>query len=80
MARPATVQNGDTLILDCSAAGGPNNMFRWSKDGGGIAGSTDYILNIAGVTTTDGGFYECVVNNTAGYSSANITIYGRTCV
>ena len=78
MARPATVDNGDTLILNCTASGGPNNTFRWSKDGGDIAGSTDGILNIADVTTTDGGSYECVVNNTASNSSANITIYGRT--
>ena len=28
------------------------------------------------VTADDGGIYECAVNNTAGESSANITIYG----
>ena len=77
MVRPATVENGDTLILTCTASGGPDNTFRWSKDGGDIAESTNGILNIT-VAATDGGVYECVVNNTAGYSSANITIYGRT--
>ena len=59
------------------ASGGPSNMFRWVKDGIYIDGNT---LNITEVTATDGGLYECVVNNTAGNSSANITIYGRTCI
>ena len=80
MARPATVENGDTLILTCTASGGPDNMFYWFKDDDLISQSTDGILNIGNVTATDGGLYECVVNNTAGDSSANITIYGRTCI
>ena len=80
MARPATVDNGDNLILNCTASGGPNNIFYWFKDGNFLSQSTDGILNIGSVAATDGGLYECVVNNTAGDSSANITIYGRTCI
>ena len=80
MARPATVKNGDTLILTCAASGGPDNMFYWFKDDEFLDQSTDGILNIGNVTATDGGPYECVVNNTAGDSSVNITIYGRTCI
>ena len=80
MARPATVDNGDTLTLTCSASGGPNNTFRWFKDGVFLSQRTNGILNIGSVAATDGGLYECVVNNTAGDSSANITIYGRTCI
>ena len=79
MARPATVENGDTLILTCTASGGPDNMFYWSKDGDFLP-STDGILTIADITATDGGMYECVVNNTAGDGSSDITIYGRTCI
>ena len=75
-ANPTTVQN-DVLTLTCMASGGPSNMFHWVKDGICTDGNT---LIITKVTATDGGFYECIVNNTAGDSSANITIYGRTCI
>ena len=71
------MQNGDVLTLTCMASGGPNNTFCWVKDGVYTDGNT---LNITEVTATDGGLYECIVYNTAGNNSANITIYGRTCI
>ena len=52
-------------------------MFRWVKDGDDITGSTNSMLNITDVTADDGGLYQCVVNNEAGNSSADINIYGR---
>ena len=79
MERPATVEYEDDLLLTCTASGGPNNMFYWFKDDVYLDGSTDGILNITDVTADDGGLYECVVNNTAGNSSADITIYGESC-
>ena len=80
MERLATVEYGDVLTLICTASGGPNNMFRWSKDGDFLDEGTDGVLNITDVTADDGGLYECIVNNTAGSSFSNITIYGRTCI
>ena len=74
------MENGDNLTLTCTASGGPSNMFRWVKDSIDITGSTDRMLNITGVTADEGGLYECVVNNEAGNSSADINIYGRTCI
>ena len=81
MERPATVEYEDDLLLTCAASGarGANNMFHWFKNGDYLDGSIDGILNITDVTADDGGLYECVVNNTAGSSSANITIYGMYC-
>ena len=55
-------------------------MFQWFKAGDFLDRSTDGILNITDVSAYDGGLYECVVNNTAGSSSANITIYGMYCL
>ena len=67
--------------MTCTASGGPNNTFYWFMGGvARLSQSTDGILNITDITATNGGVYECVVNNTAGNSSANITIYGRTCI
>ena len=70
-----TVEYGDSLTLNCSNSGGPNNMLRWIKDGL-FEGTTDNILMINVVTIDDGGIYQCVVNNTAGENSTEITIYG----
>ena len=80
MARPAVVQYGDILTLNCTTSGSNDNMFQWYKDDIILEGNTDNILNITDVTADDGGLYECVVNNTAGNSSANITIYGMSCL
>ena len=78
--RPAVVEYGDVLTLNCTTSGGPDNMFSWFKDNILLQESTDNILAIAAVNAADGGLYECVVDNTAGNSSANITIYGEFCV
>ena len=77
MDSPAVVEYGDILTLTCITSGGPNNMFQWIKDGINLEESTS-ILNIMRVTAADGGFYGCVVNNAAGSSSTNTTIYGRS--
>ena len=78
MARPVSVEYGGDITLSCISSDDPNNMFFWFKDGVYADGNIDNILNITDVTADDGGLYECVVNNTAGSSSANITIYGES--
>ena len=77
-ARPAVVEYGNVLTLNCTASGGSNNMFLWYKDDVLLEGNADNILNITAVSAANGGLYECVVNNTAGNSTANITVYGKT--
>ena len=79
-ARPVVVENGDVLTLNCTASGGPDNMLHWYKDNVLLQGNTDNVLEITSVNAADGGFYECVINNTAGNSTANVTIYGRSCL
>ena len=78
-ARPAIVEYGDGLTLNCAASGGPANMFRWFKDDGLLQGNNDNILEITAVRAADGGLYECVVDNTADNNTVNITIYGKSC-
>ena len=77
-ARPAVVEYGDVLTLNCTTSGGPDILFLWYKDDvSGTDNILNNIVNITAVSAGDGGLYECVVNNTAGNSTANITIYGR---
>ena len=78
--RPAVVEYGDVLTLNCTASGGPDILFLWYKDNVLLQRNNNNILNITAVSAVDGGLYECVVNNTAGNSTANITIYGRSCL
>ena len=79
MDRPAVVNYGEPLTLNCTASGGSDNMFQWSKDGSSLSVNNN-ILEISTITAIDGGSYECTVNNTAGISSATITVHGRTCI
>jgi len=72
---PTTLYNGDFLVLNCTAAGGPANMYRWFKDN--MLFDNDSVVNITSVEATDGGVYECRVNNDAGNSSVYITINGE---
>ena len=78
-ARPAVVEYGDSLTLNCTASGGPDNMLLWYKDDI-LLQSSNNVLNITAVSAADGGLYECVVNNTAGNSTVSITIYGKLCL
>ena len=72
---PTTMNNGDSLVLDCTAAGGPANMYRWFKDD--MLFDNDSVVNITSVEATDGGLYECRVSNDAGNSTASVTINGE---
>ena len=74
------MEYGDVLTLNCTTFGGPDNMFYWFKDDILLQENTNNVLIITSVSAADGGLYECVVNNTAGDSSANVTIYGWFCV
>ena len=77
-ARPAVVEYGDVVTLNCTVSGGPANMLRWFKDDVLLEGNDENTLELGAVSAADGGLYECVVNNTAGNSTANITIYGMS--
>lgn len=68
---------GDDLLLNCSALGGPNNTFEWQQNGATLINETTSMLNISNLTANEGGTYVCVVGNAAGNDSSNITIYVR---
>ena len=74
-ASPFIVEYNDSLTLNCVHSGGPGNMVHWFKNNS-FQGTTGNTLMINPVTADNGGIYECVVNNTAGESSTEFTIYG----
>ena len=63
--------NGDNVTLNCTAQGGPNNEFRWSRNGSNL-GSEDQLV----LTQSDfGGEYTCFVSNAAGEDNATTTVF-----
>ena len=75
---PSNILNyQDNVTLNCSAGGGPGNMFLWQKDGDNMTRRNDSTLELTFVTASAGGGYTCTVSNAAGSASINITIYIR---
>ena len=64
-----------TVNITCSAGGGPNNMFEWSKQGAGVV-SNNSVLEFSMITGTDGAVYECTVTNAAGSDMASALLIG----
>ena len=54
---------GDTVVFAVSA-NGTNLQYQWRKDGIPIAGATEPILRLEGVTDTDAGLYDVIVSGT----------------
>ena len=65
-----------TVNITCSAEGGPNNVFEWSKQGTGVV-SNDNVLEFPMITGTDGAVYECTMSNAAGNETRNVTLTGQ---
>ena len=76
----STYSENDDATLTCTSFGGPENSFQWFKDGVPITElvtgeNNTNVLVIYNVTaSTDGGVYDCVVNNSAGSDSANVSL------
>ena len=73
--RPTVLTNFSSIVnITCSAQGGPNNMFEWSKQG--VIVSNSDVLELTMITGSDGGLYVCNVTNDAGSDTANTSVIG----
>ena len=73
--RPTVLTNfNSTESITCSAQGGPNNMFEWSKQG--VIVSNSDVLELTMITGSDGGLYVCTVTNDAGSDTASTSVTG----
>jgi hypothetical protein len=68
-----TVASGSSLTLSVSV-GGSANHYQWKKNGIEIVGATDSVFNIASVTFSDTGTYNCQINNTI---ATELILYSR---
>ena len=61
----------------CTANGGPENMFSWSKLSGGVMITKSSELVIMVNSASVGGTYQCTVENMAGNESATAVLNGE---
>ena len=62
------------ITFNCSAMGGPQNIYRWMMNGETI-GDNESTLLVNDIDASSGGNYTCFVSNAAGNDSASITLY-----
>ena len=67
---------GDTIMLTCEAAGGPDNTFEWTGPTGGVVGTTA-MIDVPIESAQSGGTYTCTVSNAAGNNEETATIDGN---
>ena len=83
-----TVGFGDSVTLNCSTATGPNNTFVWLRNRTAselnvteiesFAISRSSVLTLTNITAPrDGGYYQCVIINEAGYGFDTSTVFVR---
>ena len=65
---------GETAVLNCSANGGPNNMFQWQRNGSVLEDENTTTLTIANLTASQGGVYTCNVSNSAGSGNSDVSL------
>ena len=64
---------GSSTTFNCSAMGGPQNIYRWMMNGETIGNESTLLIN--DINASSGGIYTCLVSNTAGNDSASTTLY-----
>ena len=69
-----TVVTGATVNLSVTVNGAPPFSYQWRFNGGNLAGSTNAMLVLTGVNTSQSGNYSVGVNNLAGSTTSSNAI------
>ena len=67
---------GDEVDLRCTALGGPDNVYSWTRLSDGTVVANQTMLRVMVESAYDGSIYRCRVENAAGSVSRDITLYG----
>ena len=67
----------DTATFYCRSMGGPGNNFTWMRQRDGLVVGNESQLMITDLNASDGGQYQCIVENSAGNDSTNATLYSE---
>ena len=71
------VDVGDSLTFNCSAQGGPGNVYEWIPNGEILSNQSENTLQLINITVSEAGEYVCWVSNNAGIEIATATLYIR---
>ena len=78
---PTAINGNDSGVatFTCMAFGGPGNMFSWTKvrDNRNITNNSELML--VDLMASDGGVYQCTVENLAGSENDTVTLNGNHC-
>ena len=76
---PVTINGNDSgdATFNCMAMGGPENMFSWIKVRDNTVVVSDSELMLVNIMASDGGVYQCSVENLAGSDNATVTLNGN---
>ncbi len=68
---------GESESFNCSALGGPGNMFSWMRLHDSMMVGNMSSLTVSVSSATDGGQYRCDVTNLAGNDFDTVTLNGE---
>ena len=67
---------GNVAVFTCTALGGPDNVYTWTRLSDGAVVANQTILRVMVESACDGSVYQCRAENAAGRISSNATLYG----
>lgn len=62
--------------FSCFAMGGPHNVFSWTHVRSNTVVTNDSDITLVDILASDGGQYQCLVENPAGRGSTIVTLNG----
>lgn len=79
LAEPMVINANDSgnATFTCSAMGGPGNTFSWTELRRAAVIANGFELILENIMASDGGQYQCLVENIAGNDSVNVTLNGK---
>ena len=66
-----TAAAGSVVAFSITATGTAPLTYQWAKDGSDLAGATNSVLLLRGITAPDAGSYSVVIRNLAGSATSN---------
>ena len=70
-----TYFEGETVLLQCTSKGGPNNTYQWQVNGTESDGETTQNLTRSNAMASTGGIYTCSVSNEAGSDNDSTYVF-----
>ena len=72
------VTMSNIVTYTCNADGGPGNSYQWIRLRDNEVVSMTQELTLDNTDPLDGGDYQCIVNNNAGYAAVFTSLNGET--